>query len=111
MSDWSSQRRYSRNAYSLPMSSFLWAMATALVTRMMLHLRKVAYSNPEQSETSSLGDPAVSTGMVWARQTGHWNSSRTAFSWGVNLAVTKNEEVETGDGIVLRTLPSRGQPD
>lgn len=86
-------------------------MITALVTRLMLHLRKAANSSPQQSDPSFFAETAVSTRMVWARQRPTWNSSRTVFTHDANLGHTIDEEGGSGEGMVLRNLQDVGQPE
>ncbi|KIO19176.1 hypothetical protein M407DRAFT_150197 [Tulasnella calospora MUT 4182] len=90
---------------------FIWAMITTLVTRMMLHLRKAACSNPQRSETSFFEETETSTRMVWARQRSPWNTLRSVFSRGANLSLAKHEEGERGEEMVLRTLQDGRQLD
>ncbi|KIO19177.1 hypothetical protein M407DRAFT_150198 [Tulasnella calospora MUT 4182] len=86
-------------------------MITALVTRMMLHLRKAAFSNPQQGGTSFFAETAVSTRMVWARQRPPWSTSTTVFPHDANLTVARDEERERGERMVLRTLQDGRQLD
>lgn len=86
------------------MNSFIWAMITTLVTRMMLHLRKVAYSGPLQSGASFSAETAMSTRIVWARRKLTRNTSRTVSSRGANFGDHIDEDGEREEGFVLRNL-------
>lgn len=48
--------------------SFIWALITALVSRIMLHLRSVACASAHSRETF-FGETAGSTRIAWARRT------------------------------------------
>lgn len=98
---------------------FIWAMITALVTRMMLHLRRVACSNPQQSHASFFGETALSTQIVWARQPPPLTVSETLFSRDEHPAATDdcenvvrcNDDGEKGEAIALRTFVDGKQSD
>lgn len=74
-------------------------MITALVTRMMLHLRRAAASDSQQSQETLFGETAVSMRIVWARHPSVLVSSRTAFSPNPRLADDRqNVDWSNGDG-------------
>lgn len=47
---------------------FIWSLITALVSRIMLHLRSVACANSRPCDTSFFGETVKSTRIVWAKQ-------------------------------------------
>lgn len=71
---------FETNSYLFSTLSFIWAMITAFVTRMMLHLRRVASSGSQGDQTMLFGETTFSTRIIWARHTSAVNSSNTAFS-------------------------------
>lgn len=100
--------------------SFIWALISILVTRMMLDLRRVAFASSQHSQTSFFGETALSTQIVWARRTAIWNSSRSTSSHDVTLATIDDREnvyrsTEGGERveeIELRTYRMQGgRPD
>ncbi|KIO26694.1 hypothetical protein M407DRAFT_24007 [Tulasnella calospora MUT 4182] len=54
---------------------FIWSLITALVSRIMLHLRSVACAHSRPSDTSFFGETVGSTRIVWARQNNGQNTS------------------------------------
>ncbi|KIO26695.1 hypothetical protein M407DRAFT_243612 [Tulasnella calospora MUT 4182] len=70
---------------------FIWAMITALVSRIMLHLRSVACSQTPVGDASFFGETARSTRVVWARgntTTALDSSIHTISSSGAEVPVT-----------------------
>ncbi|KIO19172.1 hypothetical protein M407DRAFT_31191 [Tulasnella calospora MUT 4182] len=53
---------------------FIWALVTALVSRIMLNLRDVACSNMQTDQTF-FGETAYSTRIVWARHNSTFDTS------------------------------------
>lgn len=92
----------------------IWALITALVTRMMLHLRRVASMESHRSTTTFFGETAFSTRIVWARHPSAMDLSSTAFSPGDHLAVERQnvdwstEHGETGETIELQSYRADG---
>lgn len=82
---------------------FIWAMITAFVTRMMLHLRRVASSGSQEGQTTLFGETTFSTRIIWARHTSAVTSSRTAFSQNPRLADDpENVDRRSGEAEVRR---------
>lgn len=86
-------------------------METTLVTRMMLHLRKVACSGPGQSDATFFAESVMSTRIVWARLEPQGGTSRTVRSRVASLGVIEDREEEGGETIALRTFSDRVELD
>lgn len=93
---------------------FIWSLITALVSRIMLHLRRVACAHPQLSGTTFLGETVKSTRIVWARQNDAQDTS-THFIGpqdgsgpisSTEEATVCDEGEERGNNIMLRGLQS-----
>lgn len=91
---------------------FIWAIITALVTRMMLHLRIVASSDSQGAQATLFGETAFSTRIIWAPpQASAVSSSCSALSQNPRLVDDPEnvdrkdgeEDAETGDGIEMQS--------
>lgn len=90
---------------------FIWAVVATLVTRMMLHLRRVASFDSQRGQTTLFGETAFSTRIVWAQHTQAVNSLRTAFFPDSDLADDRenvDRSSEDGERIELRTYRTEG---
>ncbi|KIO16451.1 hypothetical protein M407DRAFT_246977, partial [Tulasnella calospora MUT 4182] len=82
---------------------FIWAVITALVSRIMLHLRSVACAQSPVNNTSFFGETARSTRIVWARPTTTTamdSSLHTMSSLGaeVPVAIAQSDSMWDRDG-------------
>lgn len=79
---------------------FIWAVITALVSRIMLNLRSVACASSPSGDASFFGETARSTRMVWARRnttTALDSSIHTISSSDAQIPVTIAQSHSTWD--------------
>lgn len=82
--------------------SFIWALITAMVSRILLHLRSVACADSPADDASFFGPTVRSTHIVWARRnTTHLESSvhtvSTSDVRGVTVTETRSDTLWEGD--------------
>lgn len=81
---------------------FIWALITAMVSRILLHLRSVACADSPADDASFFGPTVRSTHIVWARRnTTHLESSvhtvSTSDVRGVTVTETRSDTLWEGD--------------
>lgn len=84
---------------------FIWALVTAVVSRMMLNLRSVACANTQTSPTF-FGETPYSTRIVWARRNDGLDSSLRTISPDEPFG-GQNDDEEGGEPIRLQEFRRR----